>query len=279
VFAAGAKRSGRFANICDLDGAVDGVCTFYSNSQILKCLLDHDEGCHDIFGDESPPAPCSFEDSPVAVALGPHQRSKTIVRRRLHERISFRCLAAQSAATTTTTTVPGVLNVAGDWGFITRSVTSDCAFEVPPYVGTRFLIQQDGTSLHGCRLGYFAFGGTASASGFTFGPTSSPDDRFVTTITGTSAGGDINVSEVWSGPTQYSNCRITWNGIMAPRRGAGCSVHSDCIAVDGPCSRCFDGQCRIPAPFCRPPTWTDPRVPQARDRWEPFERRVAAGRR
>src|SRR5437870_9449845 len=41
--------------VCDLDGAVDGVCTFYTEATVLKCAINGGSGCQDVSDDSSPP--------------------------------------------------------------------------------------------------------------------------------------------------------------------------------------------------------------------------------
>ncbi len=55
--------------VCDLDGAVDGVCTFYSEGTVLKCAINGGPGCQDVSDDSSAP-PCPFSSLPIALPLG-----------------------------------------------------------------------------------------------------------------------------------------------------------------------------------------------------------------
>src|SRR6185295_6078662 len=68
------------------------------------------------------------------------------------------------------------------------------------------------------------------------------------------SGDTIDVTEVLdahvAGETA-SSCQVLWQGTMLPRFGRPCMDHSDCIEVEGPCSRCVDDFCRVPPPFCR----------------------------
>ena len=55
--------------VCDLDGAVDGICTFYSEGTVLKCAINGGPGCQDVSDDSSAP-PCPFSSLPIALPLG-----------------------------------------------------------------------------------------------------------------------------------------------------------------------------------------------------------------
>jgi hypothetical protein len=261
-------HSAEFAGVCDLDATVDEVCTFYSDQIVLKCAIDSGPGCQDISEDSYPP-PCPIAAT-VAVRLRPHRRVTreiSIFRpsnpRYAPERVVFRCIRGQHQTPTTTTTLPGVSYVTGDWVFEVHSLTSDCPGALAAVVGTPMLIEQEGTVLHGCRMGYLEFQGAASQGGFAFDPRGSfsiqPAGRplydLVSTIQGrVTSGGTFDVSEELDGRVSGvtgSSCKVLWEGAMLPRIGHPCGDHSNCIRLEGPCSRCQDGFCRVPPPFCR----------------------------
>src|SRR6266404_7435513 len=55
----------KLTNVCDLDGAADGVCTFYSEGTVLKCAINGGSGCQDV-SDESSAPPYPFSSQPIA---------------------------------------------------------------------------------------------------------------------------------------------------------------------------------------------------------------------
>jgi hypothetical protein len=158
--------------------------------------------------------------------------------------------------------LPGAFDLTGDWAFEVHSLTSDCPGAVESFVGAPMLVQQSGTTIHGCRWG-LDFRGTAVEGGFAFDPRASfsilpsggPLYDLVSTIEGTvMPGGTIDVTENLDGHVSgdtASSCNVLWQGTMMPRLGPSCGDHSECILLEGPCSRCEDGFCRVPPPFCR----------------------------
>jgi hypothetical protein len=253
-----------FAGVCDLDGRVDGVCTFYADRVVLRCGVAGGAGCQDVF-DDSDPAPCPFSTSPIAVPL----RTRRRVARGISvyrppnpkyppERLVLRCIRGVAETSSTTTTLPGIPDMRGDWVFDVRTLTSDCPGAVSALVGTPMLVDQSGTILHACRMSYLAYQGTAREGGFAFDPRGSFGGSLydlVSSIGGTVASdGTIDVTEELDGHVSRmpeSSCSVLWRGTMRARTGADCRDHSDCIHLEGPCSRCQDGICRVPPPFCR----------------------------
>ncbi len=206
------EHRSEFSGVCDLDGRADGVCTFYSDRTLLRCRIAPGPGCQDVF-EESEPPPCPFSSPPIAVPLRPHRRA-------------------------------------------TREI-------LVAFVGTPMLIEQNGTTIHGCRMGYLAFQGAALNGGFAFDPRGSfsvqPPGRplydLVSTIEGTvTSGGTIDVTEELDGHMSAlagASCTVLWQGTMMPRIGHPCRDHSDCVQLEGSCSRCQGGFCRVLPPFCR----------------------------
>jgi hypothetical protein len=125
------------------------------------------------------------------------------------------------------------------------------------------LIEQSGTILHACRMGYLEYQGAAREGGFAFDPRGSFSIRpfggplydLVSSVAGTvSSDGTIDVTEELDGHVPdmpASSCNVLWHGTMRARIGHECRRHADCIELEGPCSRCQDGFCRVPPPFCR----------------------------
>ena len=263
------EHRANFSGVCDLDGSTDGVCTFYSDRTVLRCRIAGGSGCQDVFEDSDPP-PCPFSSPPIAVRLRPHHRVTreiSVVRpsnpRYPPERLVLRCIAGQHGTSSTTTTLPGFPVMTGDWVFEVHTLSSNCPGSLLDFVGAPMLIEQTGTIIHGCRMGYLEFQGAVLKGGFAFDPRGSfsvrPPDRplydLVSTIEGTvSSGGTIDVTEELDGHVSGvtgSSCNVLWQGTMIPRIGHPCGDHSDCIQLEGPCSRCQDAFCRVPPPFCR----------------------------
>lgn len=254
--------------VCDLDGAADGVCTFYSNAIVLKCRTGGGAGCQDV-RDDSPPPPCPFYDRPIAVPLRPGGKRTTFkhvdrpeAKRLPPERLVLQCLpAAGPVATTTTTTLllPGVMNLTGDWTRMTSESTRGCPTDINnPMLSSQLTIIQTGSALSACASGFLPLEGTTSNGSFSFQPygdldTGSETNNWNVTISGTGTDtGVVRIDERWrtaSGLTP--GCENVWEGTMTPRIGPACASHSDCIATGDPCSRCIDGECRQRPPFCR----------------------------
>lgn len=262
------EHRGEFAGVCDLDATADGVCTFYSDRTVLRCRVAGGPGCQDV-GDDSPPAPCPFSSPPIAVRLRPRHRESRAVSvfrpsnpRYPAEGLVLRCVRGRPDTPTTTTTLPGVPNMTGDWAFDVATLSNDCPGGLVPFVGAPMLIEQTGSNLRGCRMGYLGFQGAVLPGGFAFNPrafSGQPPGRplydLVSTIQGAvSSGGTIDVTETLDGHASggtASSCTVLWHGTVTPRSGSPCADHSDCIRLEGPCSRCQDGFCRVPPPFCR----------------------------
>jgi hypothetical protein len=261
---------GAFSGVCDLDASADGVCTFYSDRTVLKCRIAPGPGCQDVV-EESPPPPCPYSSPPIAVPLRPHRRVTRAINvfrpgnpRYSPERLVLRCIRGQYETPSTTTTLPGFPDMTGDWVFEVHTLSSDCPGALVAFVGAPMLIEQNGTMIQGCRMGYLEFRGAALKGGFAFDPRGSfsvrPPGRplydLVSTIEGTvSSDGTIDVTEELDGHVSGatgSSCNVLWQGTMMPRIGHPCGDQSDCIQLEGPCSRCQDGICRVPPPFCRP---------------------------
>ena len=263
VVRSGGHRA-RFSGACDVDGRADGVCTFYSDRVVLRCRVAGGAGCQDVFDDSDPP-PCPFSTAPIAVPLRPNRRvGRTISVYRPPnpkyppERLVLRCIRGGAETPSTTTTLPGVPNMTGDWVFDVRTLTSDCPGALSAVVGTPMLIQQNGTILHACRMGYLEYQGMAREGGFAFDPRGSFGGslyNLVSSVAGTvSSDGTIDVTEELDGHVSdvpASSCTVLWHGTMRARIGHECRDHSNCIDLEGPCSRCLEGFCRVPPPFCR----------------------------
>ena len=263
------EHRSEFSGVCDLDGRADGVCTFYSDRTLLRCRIAPGPGCQDVF-EESEPPPCPFSSPPIAVPLRPHRRATREINvfrpsnpRYPPERLVLRCIPGQVETPTTTTTLPGFPDIAGDWVFEVHTLSSDCPGALVAFVGTPMLIEQNGTTIHGCRMGYLAFQGAALNGGFAFDPRGSfsvqPPGRplydLVSTIEGTvTSGGTIDVTEELDGHMSAlagASCTVLWQGTMMPRIGHPCRDHSDCVQLEGSCSRCQGGFCRVLPPFGR----------------------------
>ena len=263
-------HSRELPGVCDLDGRADGVCTFYSDRIVLRCRVASGPGCQDVV-DASESPPCPFSSPPIAVPLRPHRRMITKISverpgnpRYPPERLVLRCMRSRDEAPTTTTTLPGAPDLTGDWMFEVHTLSSDCPAELVPFVGAPMLIEQQGTVIHGCRMGYLRYQGATIQGGFAFDPRGSfaarPPGRplydLVSTIAGAvSSGVTFDVTEHLDGQVSGvagSSCSVLWQGTMMPRIGRPCGGHSDCIQYEGPCSRCEGGFCRVPPPFCRP---------------------------
>jgi hypothetical protein len=252
--------------VCDLDGAVDGVCTFYSDMNVLKCRTTGGPGCQDISDDSLAP-PCPFK-STTAVPLRPGGKRVTVKqvvipgnKRFSPERLILRCLpAAASGATTTTTTLPGALNFTGDWTLSTSESVRGCPGYIhnPTLSPPELLIMQTGTALSGCLSNFLNLSGTSSNGSFVFQPAGDIDasgetNNWGVTVSGSRADtGAIQVTERWRAASGLTpGCENLWEGTLAPRVGPACASHADCIRMNNPCSRCIDGECRVRPPFCR----------------------------
>jgi hypothetical protein len=85
-----------------------------------------------------------------------------------------------------------ILSRGGDWVFEAHMLSSDCPGSLLGFVASPMLIEQGGTTIHGCRMGYLEFEGAVRVGGFTFDPRKSfsvrPPDRplydLVSTIEG-----------------------------------------------------------------------------------------------
>jgi len=248
--------------VCDLDGAVDGVCTFYSDMIVLKCRTTGGPGCQDI-SDESPPPPCPF-DSTTAVPLRPGGKPAQVKiveipenKRFPPERLIVRCLPSGTSATTTTTTLPGALNLTGDWTLATSETVRGCPSDINNPSPRELLIMQTGTALSGCLSNVVPVPGTASSNGsFVFQPlgdlTGEPNEWGVTFFGSRADTGAIQVTERWRTAGGLTpGCVNLWKGTLVPLVGPACASHTDCIRTSNPCSRCIDGECQVRAPFCR----------------------------
>jgi hypothetical protein len=252
--------------VCDLDGAVDGVCTFYSDMIVLKCRTTGGAGCQDI-SDASERPPCPF-DSTTAVPLRSAGKPATVKqveipdnKRFPPERLILRCLpSVASVTTTTTTTLPGTLNFTGDWTLATSETVRGCPSDInnPTLSPRELLIMQTGTALSGCASNFLHLSGTASNGSFFFQPAGDFDasgetNNWGVTFFGSRADtGAIQVTERWRAASGLTpGCENLWESTLAPRVGPACASHADCIRMNNPCSRCIDGECRERPPFCR----------------------------
>jgi hypothetical protein len=89
------------------------------------------------------------------------------------ERLILRCLpSVASVTTTTTTTLPGTLNLTGDWTLATSETARGCPSDInnPMLSPRELLIMQTGTALSGCASNFLNLSGTASNGSFVFQP-------------------------------------------------------------------------------------------------------------
>ena len=166
----------KLTNVCDLDGAADGVCTFYSEGTVLKCAINGGSGCQDV-SDESSAPPCPFSSQPIALPLGHsgHAAKRIrIIKNGVYpsDRFIMRCLPSrQPESTTTTTTLPGVPSLSGVWTLVDNDLAEGCPPGAQtPTLGPSIIMQQTGTSLAACAMGYLNFTGETSKAGFTSNP-------------------------------------------------------------------------------------------------------------
>ena len=248
--------------VCDLDGAVDGVCTFYTEATVLKCAINGGSGCQDVSDDSSPP-PCPFSSSPFALPLRPNGRPAKrirVIKNGVYpsDRFIMRCLPPrQPESTTTSTTLPGVPSLSGVWTLADNNLVEGCPPGAQtPTLAPSIIMQQMGTSLAACVMGYLNFTGETSEAGFTSDPAGDLSDlgigtaEWMGTVSGmVLASGDIAVTERWK--LRFATCENVRTGIMT-RDEPSCASHQDCIRLLGACSRCLGGRCLSQPPFCRP---------------------------
>jgi len=248
--------------VCDLDGAVDGVCTFYSEGTVLKCAINGGPGCQDVSDDSSAP-PCPFSSLPIALPLGHAGHAAKRIRVAKNgvypsDRFIMRCLPPrQPESTTTSTTLPGVPSLSGVWTLADNNLVEGCPPGAQtPTLAPSIIMQQMGTSLAACVMGYLNFTGETSEAGFTSDPAGDLSDlgigtaEWMGTVSGmVLASGDIAVTERWK--LRFATCENVRTGIMT-RDEPSCVSQQDCIRLLGPCSRCLGGRCQSQPPFCHP---------------------------
>ena len=248
--------------VCDLDGAVDGVCTFYSEGTVLKCAINGGPGCQDVSDDSSAP-PCPFSSLPIALPLGHagHAAKRIrVIKNGVYpsDRFIMRCLPPrQPESTTTSTTLPGVPSLSGVWTLADNNLVEGCPPGAQtPTLAPSIIMQQMGTSLAACVMGYLNFTGETSEAGFTSDPAGDLSDlgigtaEWMGTVSGmVLASGDIAVTERWK--LRFATCENVRTGIMT-RYEPSCVSQQDCIRLLGPCSRCLGGRCQSQPPFCHP---------------------------
>src|SRR3989441_9158831 len=208
--------------VCDLDGAVDGVCTFYSEGTVLKCAINGGAGCQDVSDDSSAP-PCPFSSPPIALPLGHtgHAAKRIrVIKNGVYpsDRFIMHCLPPrQPEGTTTSTTFPGGSSLSGAWTLVDNDLAEGCPPGAQtPTIGPSVIMQQIGTSLAACAMGYLNLTGEVSETGFAFDPTG---DLQIGTAewTGTISGmvlpsGDIAVNERWK--LRFATCENVRTGTM-----------------------------------------------------------------
>lgn len=241
--------------VCDLDGAVDEVCTFYSEGTVLKCAINGGPGCQDVSDDSSPP-PCPFSSSPIALPLGHTGHAAKRIRvvkngRFPSDRFIMRCLPSrQPEGTTPSTTLPGVPYLSGVWMLADNNLVGSCPPGAQtPAIGPSIIMQQMGTSLASCAMGYLNLTGEMSEASFTFNPNLQIGEWMDTVSGMVLPSGDIAVTERWN--LRFATCEDVRTGVMT-RDEPSCVSHQDCIRLLGPCSRCLRGRCQSQPPFCRP---------------------------
>ena len=245
--------------VCDLDGAVDGICTFYSEGTVLKCAINGGPGCQDV-SDDSPAPPCPFSSQPIALPLGHSGHAAKRIRIMKNgvypsDRFIMRCLPSmQPESTTTSTTLPGVPSLSGVWTLVDNNLVEGCPPSAQtPAIGPSIIMQQMGTSLASCAMGYLDLTGEMAEAGFTFNPTGDLQigtAEWMGTVSGmVLPSGDIAVTERWK--LRFATCENVRTGVMT-RDEPSCVTHQDCIRLLGPCSRCLSGRCQSQPPFCRP---------------------------
>src|SRR6266446_723931 len=85
----------------------------------------------------------------------------------------MRCLPRrQPESTTTSTTLPGVPSLSGVWTLADNNLVEGCPPGAQtPAIGPSVIVQQIGTSLASCSMGYLNLMGEVSQTGFAFDPT------------------------------------------------------------------------------------------------------------
>jgi hypothetical protein len=173
------------------------------------------------------------------------------------KRVIMECLPAAAGVSTTSTTLPGSPSLTGDWTLATSETMHGCPTGIDFALGPDLIIMQVGSALSGCLSGGAPLRGTASNASFAFQPAGDFDhlgetNNWAVTISGTLPdGGAPQVTEVWRTQAGLApGCQNVSEGLLIPR-GPACTSHSDCIDINGPCSRCIDGTCQMHPPFCR----------------------------
>ena len=269
----GFGRHTKAPEVCDIDHACDGICTFALNPPCERCTLRPPRYlCHEPGQCSDTGPPCASEKARVALSLRAGRSAKTVWPNRRHPRCVLRCLPARSCGSTTTTMPPdGEPNLIGFWTITESSASDSC----PAGVGRRLDhpadaplgIVQDGRRIAACALPLISFSiGTLSAGSFTLDSGECcgvlADDGsyydYSQKVIGAApdSSGVVPIHIQWkmvrkgnSGPSgDPATCERVVSGTLTPLSPT-CATHSDCIQVD-PCGRCVEGRCRFD-PLCR----------------------------
>ena len=219
-------------------------------------------GYQDVSDDSSAP-PCPFSSLPIALPLGHagHAAKRIrVIKNGVYpsDRFIMRCLPPrQPESTTTSTTLPGVPSLSGVWTLVDNDLAEGCPPGAQtPSLGPSIIVQQTGTSLAACAMGYLNFTGETSEASFTSDPAGGLSDLGIGSADwmGTVSGivlpsGGIAVTERWK--LRFATCENVRTGVMT-RDEPSCVSHEDCIRLLGACSRCLNGRCESQPPFCRP---------------------------
>ncbi len=254
AYVQGFGRTARDRNVCDIDGAADGVCTFSlsgcEDCRVHLCFPD-DDMCEDT------PSPCPSINQRIALPL---RRGRAKTKKITSGSFAYvlRCLPSRSRAVSTTTLPP----LTGNWTITDTSVTDTCPPDIEQLLASLnslSIIQGDST-VGICGDAFIAASsGPLSALGFTV------DGGQCAEI------GSFNYSETLSGAfvSGSADILVTRHFVMTPpgpcapgpvvceRFSTGvmmrvtkvCASNIDCIALD-PCSRCVNGSCWT-NPLCR----------------------------